>query len=225
MFHRLPKLELQVYPASLLFNTQHIYSQGKQHYWKKKKRVLRPQFSRVSLHVLGVPNYSAFSCEDLWGSELVNRCKITTDTKILGTFYRESPKVHELLIEQLTDKTINPKSLILVVGFTQNLLPHPCQPGALPSLNCQNFSWLAQMSLTWSFSLQWENFILQTSNENELTHQLDGGLKNPPLHFLGKCGQAWGEWEGRVRGGTPFLLRVSCVFAPARLKEKKQKQI
>ena len=84
MFHRLSKLELQVYPASLLFNTQHIYSQEKQHYWKKK-RVLRPQFSRVSLHVLGVSYYSAFSCEDLWGSELVNRCKITTDTKILGT--------------------------------------------------------------------------------------------------------------------------------------------
>ena len=49
--------------------------------------------------------------------------------------------------------------------------------------------------------------------------------KNPPLHFLGKRRQAWGEWEGRVRGGTPFLLRVSCVFASARLKEKKQKQI
>ena len=124
MFHRLSKLELQVYPASLLFNTQHIDSQEKQHYWKKK-RVLRPQFSRVSLHVLGVSYYSAFSCEDLWGSELVNRCKITTDTKILGTFYQESPKVHELLIEQLTDKTINPKSFTLVVGFTQNLSTTP----------------------------------------------------------------------------------------------------
>ena len=186
--------------------------------------MLRPQFSRVSLHVLGVSCYSAFSCEDLWWSELVNRCKITTDTKILGTFYRESPKVHELLIEQLTDKTINPKSLTLVVGFTQNLLPHPCQPGALPSLNCQNFSWLAQISLTWSFPLQWENFILQTSNENELTHQLDGGLEESSFTFFRQAPASVrrvGE-EGKGRDTLP----LTCLtFASARLKEKKQKQI
>ena len=183
--------------------------------------MLRPQFSRVSLHVLGVSYYSAFSCEDLWGSELVNRCKITTDTKILGTFYRESPKVHELLIEQLTDKTINPKSLTLVVGFTQNLLPHPCQPGALPSLNCQNFSWLAQISLTWSFSLQWENFILQTSNENELTHQLDGGLEESSFTFFRQAQvsvrRVGGEGKGRDTLPLTCLVRV-CLRSSERKK-------
>ena len=61
---RLPKHELKVY-LYILHSTHILFAMKTALLGKEKKRTLRPHFSRVSLHVLGVSNYFAFSCEDL----------------------------------------------------------------------------------------------------------------------------------------------------------------